>query len=86
MPAPSLAAWILAGALVVMGPLFAPAERWIYRTDPGVRRKLMAYGTTIVVLWALAVAAIRICGWAPLSRQAASNAPGACGSKTGRRT
>ncbi len=66
MPAPALAAWILAGALVAMGPMFAPAERWVYRTDPGVRRKLMAYGTTIVILWALALAAVRISGWAPL--------------------
>jgi membrane protease YdiL (CAAX protease family) len=61
-----VAAWGLAGLLTVMGLLTAPLERRIYGSECGPRRKLMAYGITIAVLWTLALAAIRICGWTPL--------------------
>ncbi len=67
-------AWGLACLLAVMGLCTAPLERRVYRSECGPRRKLMAYGITIAVLWTLAAAAIWACGWAPLLHSPAAPA------------
>lgn len=68
------AAWGLAGVLAVLGLITAPLERSVYRSDPGSRRKLMAYAVTMAVLWTLALAAIGISGGADLFAGPASSA------------
>lgn len=69
-----VAAWGLAGVLAVIGLSTAPLERRVYRSDAGPRRKLMAYGITIAVLWTLAAAAVWICGWTSLLHSPAAPA------------
>ena len=66
MSSHSLAACALASGLAVIGLLSAPLERRAYQSDRGPRRKLVAYGLTIAVMWILTAAAIWICGWGPL--------------------
>ena len=61
-----VAGWGLAGLLAVIGLLTAPLERRVYGADRGSRRKLMAYGLTIAVLWTLALFAVWISGSTPV--------------------
>jgi membrane protease YdiL (CAAX protease family) len=63
----SLAADILAAALVVAIPLTAPFERRIYGGDPKTPLKLAAYGANIVLSWTLTAVAVWIDGWGRLS-------------------
>ena len=58
MSSHSLAACALASGLAVIGLLSAPLERRAYQSDRGPRRKLVAYGLTIAVMWILTAAAI----------------------------
>ena len=66
MHASDFAADILMGLLALGLPLTGPIERRVYRSNPGTTLKLLTYGTTIALLWALAVAAVLVVGWAPL--------------------
>ncbi len=70
----SATAWGLAGVLAVMGLLTAPLERRAYGCASSPRRKLTAYGITIVVLWALAAFAVWIRGWTSLLHSPAAPA------------
>jgi membrane protease YdiL (CAAX protease family) len=66
MTSHGVAAWSLALILAACGPLAAPLERHVYGSACHTRRKLIAYGTTMVVLWTLAAAAVWLCGWPKL--------------------
>lgn len=59
--------------LAVVGPATAPLERSVYRSDRGSRRKLIAYATTLAMLWALALAAAGIGGGGALIASPASS-------------
>ena len=67
MSSPALAADVLAALIALGVPLTGPLERRIYRSNPATPVKLLTYGANIVLLWALAVAAVWIDGWARLS-------------------
>ena len=84
MTNPQLASTILAVTLALVFPLAGPFERALFKSDLTTRRKLMVYGATMVVLWALTAAAIWIVGWrsivmSPAAPTAWLPAPGAVG-------
>ncbi|HEX5258111.1 MAG TPA: CPBP family intramembrane glutamic endopeptidase [Sphingomicrobium sp.] len=55
----------MAGALALLGAT-SPFERWAYRAGAGASRKFLAYGISILGLWALTAVAVWIYGWARL--------------------
>ena len=62
----------LAAAIVLAIPLTSPFESRVYRADPDTPRKLLAYGLTAGLLWALTGAAVGIDGWGRLSANPAA--------------
>ena len=63
MSDPGFSAYLLVSVLALAGAAMSPLDRWAFRADAGMSRKLLAYAFTILSLWALAAAAVRIYGW-----------------------
>jgi hypothetical protein len=51
MPAPSLAADILAAVLTLAIPLTGPLERRVYQSNPQTQLKLVFFGCMMILLW-----------------------------------
>ncbi len=75
MHPPSLAADILAGVIAVVIPLIGPIERQLYRSEPGTRIKILAYGGLCMLLWMLAAAAVWVVGGPELLANPAAGEP-----------
>jgi membrane protease YdiL (CAAX protease family) len=63
---PSIAALILASALVLLGPLTSPVERRFLQSDPSTTRKLLWFALNIALSWGLTGAAVAIYRWPAL--------------------
>jgi membrane protease YdiL (CAAX protease family) len=57
-----MSAYILALVIALVVPLTGPLERRLYRAGSKTRLKFFAYGGTMILLWTLTLAAVRIEG------------------------